>query len=62
MMKKINARKLKDEVNLVLYELKGIGIQQLSLSNKLCDLVVDSINKIVEEQEPKQKQIKQITL
>lgn len=48
-LNKIDIRKLKDNVNLILYNMKGIGLNELKASNELCDKIGSELNKLFEE-------------
>lgn len=43
-IKRINIRKLKDDVNIILYNIKGININELIISNMLCEIIGGFIN------------------
>jgi len=46
-LKQINIRKLKDNVNIILYNIKGFNINELIMSNTLCEIIGGIINETI---------------
>lgn len=43
----INISEVKDKVNLLLFNVQGIGIKELKLSNKVCELLGGATNEAI---------------
>ena len=46
-IKLINIRELKDDINMFLYNIKGISLKELQLSNLLCELFGGATNEAI---------------
>ena len=48
MITKIDIQELKDDINLIIYENFNVGIEQLQISNELCENIGGALNEIVD--------------